>query len=179
MGESRPAWGVRLATRMWWLPLITVGILTDRGSRLRWFFTPGIVALSALASSVGKLAIRRPRPGSLRRRAPLGRVGAASFPSTHSTCAFAVAGWLRGSRQAPGLHLVAFLIGWSRVRSRAHRGTDVAAGAALGYGIVWQIDRSWSRFHRSRADGQAYPGEACRPNSRISSVTVAANAVGP
>jgi membrane-associated phospholipid phosphatase len=175
MRESGPAWGVRLAGRVWWLPLTVVGVVADRGSRWRWFFTPGVVAVSALVSSAGKLAIRRPRPRSDRPHAPLGRLGAASFPSTHSACAFAVAAWLRGSRQGPALHLIAFLIGWSRVRCRAHRGTDVAAGAVLGYGLVWQIDGAWSRIRHRRAVQQAYPGEVCRPNWRISSVTSAAN----
>jgi membrane-associated phospholipid phosphatase len=140
----------RMAARMWWLPLIPVGFFTDRGSRSRWLLIPGIVTLTALASSVGKLVIRRARPGSAYRVAPWGYLSAAGFPSTHSACAFAIAGWLRTSRQGRWLHAVAVLIGWSRVRCRAHHFTDVAAGAILGYGIVWQIDKAWSRLRTGR-----------------------------
>lgn len=112
---------------------------------MRWFLTPGVVVLAALASWIGKLAIRRPRPGSSYRVAPWGRLDAAGFPSTHATCAFAAAAWLRASPQGSWLHLLAVLIGYSRVRCRAHHPADVAAGAILGYGIAWQVDKALPR----------------------------------
>lgn len=132
----------RAAARVWWLALVPVGVFTDRGSRGRWLMMPGVVVLAALTSSAGKLAIRRPRPGSPDRIAPLGRLGAAGFPSTHSACAFAIAGWLRTSRHRRWLHALALMIGVSRVRCRAHHSTDVVAGAALGYGLARQLDVS-------------------------------------
>ena len=135
-----------MATRVWWAPLVPLGLLTDRGSRWRWFLMPGVVILTALTASLGKLAIRRPRPGSVYRVAPWGRLGAAGFPSTHSACAFAIAGWMRSSRHGRWLHALAVLIGCSRVRCGAHHSTDVAAGAILGYGIARQIDKAGSRL---------------------------------
>jgi hypothetical protein len=143
---ARRAILTRTAGRMWWLPLIPLGFLTDRSLRWRWLLMPAIVIVTALTSSVAKLVIRRPRPGSAHHRAPLGHLGAASFPSTHSACAFAIAGWLRASRHGRGLHAVALLIGYVRVRCRAHHFVDVLAGAILGYGIVWQSERGWSRL---------------------------------
>lgn len=135
-----------MAARMWWLPIVPLGFLIDRGLRPRWLLTPGIVILTALTSSAGKFVIRRPRPGSAYRVLPWGHLGAAGFPSTHSACAFAIAGWLRASRHGRWLHAVAVLIGYSRVRCRAHHFTDVVAGAILGYGIALQVERAWSRF---------------------------------
>lgn len=142
MASSRQVTVARMA-RMWWLPLVPVGFLADRGSRWRWLLMPGVVIFAALTSSAGKLVIRRPRPNSVYRVVPWGRLGAAGFPSTHSACAFAIAGWLRSSPHGRWLHAVAVLIGCSRVRSRAHHPTDVAAGAILGYVIALQLDKVW------------------------------------
>lgn len=135
---------------MWWLPLVPIGFVTDRSSRWRWLLMPGVVILTALTSSLGKLVIRRPRPGSASRVVPWGRLGAAGFPSTHSACAFAIASWLRASRHGRWLHAVAVVIGYSRVRCRAHHSTDVMAGAILGYGLASWLDKVWMRH---RADG--------------------------
>jgi len=112
---------------------------------MRWLLTPPVVVLAAFASWVAKLAIRRPRPGSSHRLAPWGRLGAAGFPSTHSACAFAAAAWLGSSRRGSWLHVLAVLVGYSRIRCRAHHPTDVAAGAVLGYGIAWKVERSLPR----------------------------------
>lgn len=131
----------RIAVRGWWAPLVPLGLLTDRGLRRRWLLMPGVVTLTALTSSVGKLVVRRPRPGSGYRVVPWGRLSPAGFPSTHSACAFAIAGWLRSSRHKRWLHAVALAIGYSRVRCRAHHATDVAAGAALGYGLAWRLNK--------------------------------------
>jgi hypothetical protein len=118
---------------------------------MRWLLMPAVVILAALTSSLGKLAIRRPRPDFSYRVLPWGRLGAAAFPSTHSACAFAIAGWLRASRHGRWLHVVAVLIGCSRVRCRAHHSTDVVAGAMLGYGIAVNVERAWSRLVNPRA----------------------------
>lgn len=150
-----------MAARMWWLPVVPIGFFTDRGLRPRWLLMPGVVILTAVTSSVGKLAIRRPRPGSAYRVLPWGHLSAAGFPSTHSACAFAIAGWLRASRHGRWLHAVAVLIGYSRVRCRAHHSTDVVAGAVLGYGVALQIERAWSRVVTSaRGLGSGKPHRA-------------------
>lgn len=142
---------------MWWLPLVPIGFVTDKGSRSRWLLMPGVVILTALTSSLGKLMIRRPRPGAAYRVVPWGRLSAAGFPSTHSACAFAIASWSRDSRHGRWLHAVAFLVGYSRMRCRAHHSTDVVAGAILGYRIAWQIDKSWSGFRSGPAT--SHPGD--------------------
>jgi hypothetical protein len=151
----RPVTLARVAARVWWLPLVPIGVLADRGSRRRWLLTPGVVIVTALVASLGKLAIRRPRPSSSYRVAPWGHLGAAGFPSTHSACAFAVAGWLRASRQRRWLHSIAVVVSLSRVRCRAHHFTDVAAGAVLGYLVAWQAERVVGAQRSRRANANA------------------------
>jgi membrane-associated phospholipid phosphatase len=146
----------RMAARLWWAPLVAIGFLTDSGSRRRWLLAPGVVILTALTSSAGKLVVRRPRPGSPYPVAPWGRLGAAGFPSTHSACAFALAGWMRASRQNRRLHALATLVAYSRIRCRAHHLTDVVAGATLGYAVSWQIDKIWGS-RRSPISAPAQP----------------------
>jgi hypothetical protein len=172
MATTRKATVTRMAARMWWTPLVPIGCLADRGSRWRWLLLPGVVIFTALTSSVGKLVIRRPRPGSVYRVVPWGRLGAAGFPSTHSACAFAVAGWLRSSRHGRWLHVLALFIGCSRVRCGAHHSTDVAAGAILGYGIAQQIDKTWSHLRTSRIAGPADPamGQVADPPEKSSAI---------
>jgi membrane-associated phospholipid phosphatase len=150
-GATGQSSALQMAARLWWVPLVVVGALADRGSRARWLFTPEIVLLAASASTTGKLLSRRPRPGTCMRIVPRGQLSAAGFPSTHTTCAFAIAGWHRGSRRRRWLHLVAIGIGYLRVRRRAHYYGDVVAGAILGYGVAWQVEGVWSRFVTQRA----------------------------
>ena len=142
---------------MWWLLLVPLGLLTDRGFRLRWLLMPAIVILTAIAASLSKLAVRRPRPGSGYRIAPLGRLRAAGFPSTHTACAFAVAGWMRSSPHSRRLHGIAVLIGYWRVHCHAHHPSDVAAGAVLGYGIAWQVDEAGTSLLRRSAASKKQP----------------------
>lgn len=166
---GRP-WFLRLVTRLWWLPVVLLGLLIDRGFRVRWFLTPAIVVLTASVATIGKLVFRRPRPGTSMSIAPLGRLGAAGFPSTHTSCAFAIAGWQRHSPTRRWLHMLAIGIGYMRVRRRAHYRGDVVAGAILGYGIGWQVDGVWSRLASARAvSSPRRVGDpvGCRPNDGL------------
>ncbi len=126
------------------MPLTATGLLSDRGSRGRWLCVPGLIAFTALVSSSGKATIRRPRPGLGYGSPPIGRFGlASSFPSTNAACGFAIASWLRHSRQRNWLHLLAAAIGYARVRRRAHHLLDVLAGGAMGYAIGRAADATW------------------------------------
>ena len=156
----------RVAGRLWWLPLAPLGLAIDRGSRRRWLSMPAIVMATAVASSAAKLLVRRPRPDSPYSRAPRWRLDAAGFPSTHSACAFAVAGWMRGSRHGRRLHLVAVLIGCLRVQRRAHHLADVVAGAILGYALVWRVDRTWERVSARRGTVRTAGGSRPTPPER-------------
>jgi membrane-associated phospholipid phosphatase len=134
-----------IASRFWWLPLVVAGLLRDRGWRIRWLCVPVLVALTALISTAGKLTIRRPRPRLDHSSRPIGRLGlASSFPSTHTACAFAMAGWMRRSPRCNWLHLLAATVGYVRVYRRAHHPGDVLAGGTMGYAIGWCADWIWT-----------------------------------
>jgi hypothetical protein len=126
------------------MPLTVAGLLKDRGSRVRWLCVPGLVGLTAVISTSGKLAIRRPRPSQGHGSSRVGRLGlASSFPSTHAACAFAIATWMRPSPSRNWLYCLAAMLGYTRVRRRAHYRSDVLAGGILGYAIGRYADWAW------------------------------------
>ena len=166
MGSARHRAVTRMAGRLWWLPLAPLGFISDRGSRRRWLFMPAIVVTTAFTSSAVKLLVRRPRPNASHRRAPLWNLDAAGFPSTHSACAFAVAGWMRGWRHGRRLCLVALLISCLRVQRRAHHLADVMAGPTPGYALVRWVERAWSRLTARGSDKKSLRApEEVRPHA--------------
>src|SRR6185369_11905760 len=74
--------------------------------------------------------------------------GHESFPSGHTTVAFAMAAAISnetGSRWVPWLaYPLAGLVGWSRVHDNEHWSSDVVAGAALGAWVAAKSD-DWLR----------------------------------
>jgi len=119
---------------------------------------PGLSAASARvagatlgAAVIGeglKLAVGRARPasapgdpGDFR---PFGRLDA-SFPSVHTTVAFAAASAIHSEARARWVPWVVYpaagVVGWSRVHDGQHWLSDVAAGAALGFWAGRTLDR--------------------------------------
>ena len=96
------------------------------------------VAVAAVATGGLKLAVGRVRPeDSAAESDPYQPFsGHASFPSGHSSLAFATATALDRETEAYWVPWVAYpiaaLVGWSRVHDDKHWASDVVAGAALG-----------------------------------------------
>ncbi len=111
------------------------------GQRRCWLQGAGIVAVSYLANQAVKFAVRRSRP-QLPDLPPLSpTVTQLSFPSAHSTTAFA--GARAYSRCMPGapLYALAVLLAASRPYLGVHYPSDVIAGAALGTSIASALQR--------------------------------------
>jgi membrane-associated phospholipid phosphatase len=109
------------------------------------------ICFSTLVSSGLKRLVDRPRPylkhpdDIKQRDRPGGRF---SFPSGHTTTAFAIATTLSLSHQkwyvlAPSF-LYASFVGYTRLRLGMHYPSDVLAGILIGVGsglLTWQVDR--------------------------------------
>lgn len=133
-----------------WLAIAVV--LALRPGRLRSAARDGAVAV-ALASASAHLVSRalprpRPRAEALPARQALPHSPRSpSFPSAHATVASAfITAVTRRSRPA-GLAIlpVAAAVAYSRVRTRVHWPTDVAAGATQGVLVGAAVHRLFSR----------------------------------
>ena len=97
----------------------------------------GVAAAGAAAGAI-KLAVGRSRPYETPGDADVIRPfsGHTSFPSGHTTVAFALAAGIdreTSARWVPWVvYPVAALVGWSRLRDEQHWTSDVVAGALLG-----------------------------------------------
>ncbi len=119
--------------------------------RALYFFTA--IAVSGIAAQVIKHLVGRARPklfavdGAFHFQALSLPDELASFPSGHTTSAFAAAvalGFMR-PRARPWLLAGAVLIGLSRVLVGAHYPSDVVGGAALGSLVSFALARSFAR----------------------------------
>jgi len=115
-------------------------------SVMRVVIAPGVVAFlgSGTLAQVVKRMVPRLRPSNLPDAlvAPDERIFHNSFPSGHTTTAFALAFWVflltyrtRYQGWGYGALLLAGLVGLSRVYRGVHYPSDVLAGAAIG--VVW------------------------------------------
>ena len=126
-------------------PALLAGYLTGRVTGLPNFSAASArvagATLGAVVMCEGlKLAVGRARPnatpGDPDEFRPFGRLDA-SFPSGHTTVAFAAAAAIHqesGARWVPWVvYPAAAAVGWARVHEDRHWLSDVTAGAALGF----------------------------------------------
>lgn len=120
------------------LPIIAVGVLanglsSDGKKQKEIVKAAEAAAIAGAITEVLKKGCDEKRPNG----------GNCSFPSGHTSCAFALGTVMAEShpRQKWLWYTLAAAIGWSRVDLRAHHGYDVLAGAALGYEVAHQVDR--------------------------------------
>lgn len=108
------------------------------------------IGFAALVSSGIKVSINRQRPSKQYPNdiVPRTHSGVYSFPSGHTTSAFAMATALSLSYKkwyvAVPAYLYAGMVGYSRMRLGVHFPSDVLGGMVVGIGsglLVWQLDR--------------------------------------
>jgi len=131
---------------MLWHALGAVRALRRREPAFALRFSTALGIESAFTNGLVKSLFRRVRPPEhfahndplpYRMRRPI----TSSFPSGHAATAFMCAVVLsRGNRTAPFYFTLAALISFSRVYTRMHHPSDVAAGAALGLALGGVLD---------------------------------------
>ncbi len=104
-------------------------------------------AYSTSVTTILKYTVREPRP--------IDRHWKNSFPSGHSTSAFAFSGYLMAEHEyavgIPALLLSTF-IGYSRINDNMHWLHDVTAGATIGWAYGWGM----SRLQRSQKKASTF-----------------------
>jgi membrane-associated phospholipid phosphatase len=121
-----------------WLALGLAGAALDEPRRDQWLRATGIVGTAYLANIALKYIVRRKRPEVDGFPALTTTVTTLSFPSAHSTSAFAAARvfssllppWATGP-----LYTAAAAMAVSRIALGVHYPSDVIAGAVLGTAI--------------------------------------------
>jgi membrane-associated phospholipid phosphatase len=110
----------------------------QRGRRAAATGLASVAATSAFVNLVVKPLGRRPRPDRAGEEVPFARhvkmPASRSFPSGHTAAAVAFAGGVGSVLPTAGvpLHLLAALVGYSRVHTGVHYPGDVLAGAVIG-----------------------------------------------
>jgi membrane-associated phospholipid phosphatase len=144
---------VKVGNALPWLGLAGAGLAAlDGGNprRSRTGFAATEAGISALLVSTGvKYAVGRSRPedgkGNNSFHAFSSGNGDSSFPSRHTSLAWAVATPFALEYNQPWLYGVAALTNLARIGSREHWVSDTVAGSLIGYGlgrIFWESSRS-------------------------------------
>lgn len=92
-----------------------------------------------------------------------------SFPSGHTTHAFALAAGISHEADRPWVTVATYgtaaLVGWSRVHDDAHWSSDVVAGSLVGTSVSLAAIRWQERRERRRAGARPPPGDAGGPDT--------------
>jgi membrane-associated phospholipid phosphatase len=108
----------------------------DARARHLAFDAASAAAISGVITEILKSVVGRGRPNANEGSYSFQPFRNASFPSGHTTQAFAFAAVVSSTYEKPwvtaGAYAVAGLVGFARIRHAAHFATDVAAGALIG-----------------------------------------------
>lgn len=130
-----------------------IGLAAHRPGLLRGSLrVAASLVLAGATTTGGKLTVGRLRPSSERDADDFKPFsGHDSFPSGHTTMAFALAASLSNEIRRPwatvGLFTVATGTGWSRLNDNQHWLSDVVAGAVVGVTSAELVDGRWRIFH--------------------------------
>ncbi|MHC6179221.1 phosphatase PAP2 family protein [Clostridium sp. JNZ X4-2] len=119
-----------------WVIIAVILIITKKYRNAGIATLCAVILGAVLGEGIIKHLVQRPRPFAEYGAANLliSRPLSSSFPSGHTTAAFAAAGVLSRyfKRYAAGFFILAFLIAFSRLYLYVHYPTDVLAGMILG-----------------------------------------------
>jgi membrane-associated phospholipid phosphatase len=115
------------------------GMISANEDLTGFFQMTGTHIFSSLVTETLKKTVNRPRPNG----------GNYSFPSGHSTSAFASAAFVHrryGWKPAIAPYIMSGIVAWSRVDQRAHYWSDVITGAGVGIVSAWLIGSKYDKF---------------------------------
>ncbi|QYE33084.1 phosphatase PAP2 family protein (plasmid) [Polymorphobacter sp. PAMC 29334] len=133
------------------IPLAAGGISLFENDRAGLIELAETGALTVAATEALKYSVKEQRPNG----------GEHSFPSAHTSIAFAGAGYLDvryGWRVGLPFEALAAVVGFARVHTRDHHWYDAVAGAAIGEGSAHLFTRHLNRTTRLTAYGDSSGG---------------------
>ncbi len=133
------------------IPLAAGGITLYEGDHNGLIQLAETGATTLAATEILKYAVKEQRPNG----------GDHSFPSLHTSAAFAGAGYLHaryGWQVGLPFEILAAGVGFARVQTRDHHWYDVVAGAAIGEGSAYLFTRRLTENVRVSAMGDTTGG---------------------
>jgi undecaprenyl-diphosphatase len=120
----------------WWAVATLAALAVDRDRRRAWAHANAVLGAAWAAAKLISRTVKRPRPNLHDCRPARHKTDRESFPSTHTTTAFAAATALPPLLPRTPLILVAITTAAGRLLLGEHYPTDVAAGAILGITVA-------------------------------------------
>lgn len=140
------------------ISILVAGYISDNRTTIQkgWFVGETLVASSLITTGL-KYSVHRTRPFNVDHFiVPAGSGGSPSFPSGHTSEAFATATSLTMAWPKWYVAIPAFtwagMVGYSRMYLGVHYPSDVAAGALVGVGSAWLMYKGNQWLHRHKTN---------------------------